>query len=67
MATRTQPKARVMTADEVRADLAKFEAKFGMTSTEFLERYEAGKFDEPGAIGWEFACDLARQMGIPLK
>ncbi len=56
-----------MTADEVRADLAKFEAKFGMTSTEFLERYEAGKFDEPGAIGWEFACDLARQMGIPLK
>jgi len=55
----------VMTPEIVRADIERFEKQFGISSSEFLRRFWAGEFDEPEAIDWEWACELADEMGIP--
>jgi len=55
----------LMTPEVVKADLERFEGQFGITSREFLARFAAGAFDEREAISWEFACELADEMGIP--
>jgi len=58
---------RIMTPEEVQADLDRYEREFGMTSSEFLKRFYAGELDFPGVIGWEFACDLANELGFRLN
>ena len=55
-----------MTPKVVRADLERFEQQFGISSTEFLRRFEVGEFHDPVAVTWEYACDLAHKMDIPL-
>jgi len=55
----------VMTPEIVRAEIERFERQYGIGSNEFLRRFQAGEFDEPEAIDWEWACELADEMGIP--
>jgi hypothetical protein len=65
--TGTTVRFTLMTPDVVRADLERYEREFGMSSSEFLERFNAGDFHEPQAVAWEYACDLAHEMGIQFK
>jgi len=53
-----------MTREEVQKDLDLYEGRYGITSSEFLKRFWDGKFDEPDAISWEWACELADEMRI---
>ncbi len=58
---------RVVTAEEVRAELTKYEKKYAMPSSEFLRRFLAGELDEHDMVGWEFYCDVAKEFGIELN
>lgn len=57
---------RVVTPELVRGELASLERKYGMSSPEFLRRYLAGELDEPDMVGWEFYCDMAKELGLAL-
>ena len=55
-----------LTEDDLRRNLREFEAKYGMTSKEFVKRWSAGELDcaVMDYFDWEFYCDsLARVYG----
>ena len=52
-----------LTEDDLRRSLGEFEAKYGMTSKEFVKRWSRGELDcaVMDYFEWEFCCDsLAR-------
>ena len=55
-----------LTEDDLRRSLGEFEAKYGMTSKEFVRRWSRGDLDcaVMDYFDWEFYCDgLARLYG----
>jgi len=43
-----------VTADQIRTEIAEFEARFDMSSSTFIERYRAGELHEtPAFLEWE--------------
>ena len=55
-----------LTEDDLRRNLREFEAKYGMTSKEFVKRWSAGELDcaVMDYFKWESYCDsLARVYG----
>ena len=55
-----------LTEDDLRRSLREFEAKYGMTSKEFVKRWSAGDLDcaVMDYFEWEACCDsLARVYG----
>ena len=55
-----------LTEDDLRRSLREFEAKYGMTSKEFVKRWSAGELDcaVMDYFEWEACCDsLARVYG----
>ena len=55
-----------LTEDDLRRNLREFEAKYGMTSKEFVKRWSAGELDcaVMDYFEWEACCDsLARVYG----
>jgi len=56
-----------VTPELVGQELAKYETKYGLPSTEFLRRYMTGEMHEPDMVAWEFFCDLARETGVELS
>ena len=55
-----------LTEDDLRRNLREFEAKYAMTSKEFVKRWSAGELDcaVMDYFDWEFYCDsLARVYG----
>ena len=55
-----------LTEDDLRRNLREFEAKYGMTSKEFVKRWSAGELDcaVMDYFRWEAYCDsLARVYG----
>ena len=55
-----------LTEDDLRRNLREFEAKYGMTSKEFVKRWSAGELDcaVMDYFDWEFYCDsLGRVCG----
>ena len=55
-----------LTEDDLRRSLREFEAKYGMTSKEFVKRWSAGELDcaVMDYFKWESYCDsLARVYG----
>ena len=55
-----------LTEDDLRRSLREFEAKYGMTTKEFVKRWSGGELDcaVMDYFDWEFYCDsLARVYG----
>ena len=55
-----------LTEDDLRRRLREFEAKYGMTSKEFVKRWSGGELDcaVMDYFDWEFCCEgLARVYG----
>ena len=55
-----------LTEDDLRRNLREFEAKYGMSSKEFVKRWSGGELDcaVMDYFDWEFYCDsLARVYG----
>lgn len=57
---------RTVTPELVREELAAYEQKFGMTSSEFLRRFHAGELGDHELMPWEFYCDMAKELGVEL-
>jgi len=58
---------RTVTPADVRRELAECENKYGVTSTEFLRKFETGEMHDHEFGHWEFLCVLAKKYGIPLR
>ena len=59
-------KVERLTEDDLRRSLSEFEAKYGMTSKEFVKRWSGGELDcaVMDYFEWEACCDsLARVYG----
>ena len=44
--------------------LREYEQSAGITSSEFLARWQHGEFDEPGYFTWVGLCQLAIRDGV---
>jgi hypothetical protein len=66
-----KPKVRVthrtVTAEIARAELEALEGKHGITSTEFRRQFASGEFHDHDFVAWEFYCDMADELGVPLN
>jgi hypothetical protein len=53
-----------MTAQRLRAELARREAEHGMPSAVFYERFTAGQAgDSPDVVEWAWLCEIAMKAG----
>jgi hypothetical protein len=58
----------ILTPEKVQEELRRFESSYGMSSMEFLRRFESGEFhDDLRVLDWEFDCELAKEYGIELR
>lgn len=56
---------RTLTDEAIAADLAALEATYGMTSAEFLRRYNGGELDDrPDHIRWSGLLAIAGKVGV---
>ena len=61
---RAKVTTRVVTPELVRSELDAFEKRYGIKSSEFLRRFYAGELGEHDMVGWEFMCDMAKELGV---
>ena len=59
-------KVEKLTEDDVKNELAGFESKYGMTSTEFIRRYNSCEFEEENLafMDWAGYYYIAGRMGV---
>ena len=56
---------RKLTSDDLRVELAQLEARHGMSSSDFYERFRAGEVgDSDEIVHWANLCYTAQRMGI---
>jgi hypothetical protein len=54
-----------LTPESLTQQFAVYEEKYGITSTEFLEKYHAGTMgDDRGIMRWAWLCSVAVKLGI---
>jgi hypothetical protein len=51
---------------ELIGQLRDLEGRYGMPSTEFLRRFDAGELDSHDFVLWRSLCHLAERAGISL-
>ena len=68
VAQKNKPKLKVekLTEDDVKDELAGFESKYGMTSTEFIRKYNRCEFEEENLefMDWAGYYYIAGRMGL---
>jgi len=57
---------QVVTPELVRTELAAYQDRYGMKSSEFLRRFQAGELCDHDIMPWEFYCDMAKELGVEL-
>jgi hypothetical protein len=56
---------RKLSSDDLRRELASFEAKHGMTSSQFYNRFRAGELgDDAEFMRWAGLCYIALRTGV---
>jgi len=61
-------KVHTLTDDDIRERLLAFEKQFGMTSDEFLRRYNSGELgDNPEFIDWSGLLYIAARVGVTVS
>ena len=54
-----------LTPESLKQQLATYEEQYGITSTDFLERYQAGKMgDARDVMHWAWLCSVAVKLGL---
>ena len=54
-----------LTPESLKGQLAAYEAQYGITSSDFLERYQAGKMgDARDVMHWAWLCSVAVKLGV---
>ena len=58
-------RTETLTPERLRAELVRLEAKYGMTSAEFFERYQAGEMgDSKAVMRWAWLFAVAARSGV---
>ncbi|MGH2520450.1 MAG: hypothetical protein ACRDF8_11635, partial [Chloroflexota bacterium] len=66
MATGTKVTYVTLTPELVREELAAYEKKYEMSSSEFMRRFEAGELGDHEMMPWEGYCAMAKELGVEL-
>jgi len=54
-----------LTPASLQQELAAFEERYGLASSDFLERYQAGKMgDSRDHMRWAWLCSVALKLGM---
>ena len=54
-----------LTPESLKQQLATYEEKYGITSTDFLEKHHAGKMgDARDVMRWAWLCSVAVKLGL---